>query len=500
MYRILQLRGKRFLLYSVVLAVILAAACRNPSGPPPPNTGDPARDEVVSQLTNSIKSAQTLLSDLNKLPEDGSVLYGDTYWISADQKKALADAIAEAQKNAEDPSLTPDELKDALDVLDAICNTAENAKQPGNKTANKTALLDKINEAKTEMTGVKTSTDGNNIPKYETWITQTELAGLQDAIKAAETLSKDVYARQEAVDAEVQKLADVINSFIPQEGKQPADALKLDALNAIITEAETLLSELKALQESVDGSDVYKDTLWISAARKKALEDAIAQAQKSADNEYIRPEQIDEAGTALAAAFDTAKEAKKLGTFTANKTELQKQIDAANAKNAGVIIISSNNGLDVKYPNNWVTEAMMTSLNAALAKAQTLNGDDLARQDDVNAAATNLAAAVAAFNKQEGRLIPGSVDRYTFEGPKDETITLPENKVLSWADDTLLTVTVDEAFDSYQWYVDGEIKPGATVNSITLNAKSFSVGTHTLTLKVKKDGVPYTKTLTFKVN
>ena len=159
----------------------------------------------------------------------------------------------------------------------------------------------------------------------------------------------------------------------------------------------------------------------------------------------------------------------------------------------------SINGSDVLTTATWVIKDMMDALEAALSSAVQLNGNPNARQEPVNEAAQKLAAAIKAFKPEPGLLTPGLVT-IIFDRPDDETITLTGAQNLSWAENTILTVTVTETFGSYQWYVDGVIRTGETGKSISLNARIFSVGAHTLTLKVTKGGVPYTKTLTFTVN
>jgi hypothetical protein len=64
----------------------------------------------------------------------------------------------------------------------------------------------------------------------------------------------------------------------------------------------------------------------------------------------------------------------------------------------------------------------------------------------------------------------------------------------------MLTITVQQSFSAYQWYVDGALLSGKTNNEITLAARDFHIGTHTVTVKVTANGMPYTKTLTFKVS
>jgi len=455
-----------------------------------------------SRLSGLITEAQNLLSVLNgsgyEESEDGKKVYTDTYWISAAQKQALTNAISEAQeaqRKASDNLSTQDAVDEACNALSAVYNTVNgNTGRLGTFVADKSALPALIAAAKEKIDGVKTSADGNDIPKYEHWVTSAIFNKLQTAITNADTLMKDSYARQTAVDAAVQALTGAIAAFNPQTGLKPFD---ISQLSGLITEARNLLAELEGLQESVDGANVYGDVEWISASMKHDLANAIFTAQIVADNESVTPDAAEQAMIALTAVYQSARDAKKFGTFTADKAELQAAIARAYAKMDGVL--TSNDGYDVLTSKEWVTQTEMAALDAALGTAIEENGKPYARQEDVTAEAQNLAAAIAAFIPKEGLLIPGLL-KITFARPDDETITLTGAQTLSWADNTPLLVTVAEAFDSYQWYIDGVIKAGETGISISLNARSFSTGAHTLTLKVAKNGVPYTKTLTFTVN
>jgi uncharacterized repeat protein (TIGR02543 family) len=86
-----------------------------------------------------------------------------------------------------------------------------------------------------------------------------------------------------------------------------------------------------------------------------------------------------------------------------------------------------------------------------------------------------------------------------FTGPRDETITLSGVKDLSWSANTSLTVSVSGSYSAYRWALDGAILAGKTASSLTLQAGNLSVKQHTLTAVVTKNGVEYTKRVTFTV-
>jgi hypothetical protein len=56
---------------------------------------------------------------------------------------------------------------------------------------------------------------------------------------------------------------------------------------------------------------------------------------------------------------------------------------------------------------------------------------------------------------------------------------------------------VDDTFTTYAWDVDGQTVAGTT-NSLTLLAQDYALGTHTVTVKVTKDG-KYAKWAQFEI-
>jgi hypothetical protein len=72
---------------------------------------------------------------------------------------------------------------------------------------------------------------------------------------------------------------------------------------------------------------------------------------------------------------------------------------------------------------------------------------------------------------------------------------------LSWKADTTLTMSVPaDSFAEYAWYLDNNSISGATSASLTLTARNFEIGSHTITLKVKaSDDKYYSKTVKFTV-
>jgi hypothetical protein len=55
-----------------------------------------------------------------------------------------------------------------------------------------------------------------------------------------------------------------------------------------------------------------------------------------------------------------------------------------------------------------------------------------------------------------------------------------------------------EGYTDIQWSVDGEA--AGTGGSFTVDAWDYALGTHSVTVELKKDGAPYSKTVAFTVN
>jgi len=248
---------------------------------------------------------------------------------------------------------------------------------------------------------------------------------------------------------------------------------------------------------STNGKDITAPAQWVTAEIKSAYLTVINNEKAKINNPVLSEEILSAAIASLAGAADAFDAAKALGRYV-NKSALQKAINDANAKMTGVN--KANDGSQLKITDKWATVAMFDNLNAALAAANEINNDEEADiQADIDSAANVLNSAIAAFIIKNGVLIETGFDfKVTFNKPQDETITLSAAQAISWLKNEYLEINVTEQFDTYQWYVDGKPIAG-NGNSIRINARDYSATTHTLTLRVTKNGAPYTKTLYFTV-
>jgi uncharacterized repeat protein (TIGR02543 family) len=92
-------------------------------------------------LDDALKAAQDYLDSLIVDSDANNVAQGSS-WVTAEAKKALEDAIAEAVAVLNDPLATDSELSDALDALATARQVFESAKQVGTKSNEQLAADD----------------------------------------------------------------------------------------------------------------------------------------------------------------------------------------------------------------------------------------------------------------------------------------------------------------------------------------------------------------------
>ena len=482
--------------------MLLAIACKTPTDGRD-SGGDNPPDKT--SLTDKITEAQALLDQLEALAEslDGTDIYTTSYWISSGDKWKLTVAIEDAQTIADSPNATAEEIQLALEALAEACNAANAAKKPGTKTVpepepvNKSALGAKMVEAEAFAEALQVAANGDNIPPNQDWVTDAEKAALLAAIAAAQAVAIDEDAAQDAVDSALAALTAACNEA--NSAKKKGTTPDKTALNAKIIEAEQAKANV-GWSESEDGSEYKPDQLWVTPAVYDALQAALSAAEQARDNAYATKAAVEAALASLTAALSAFD--PQPGISVADKTELNALIREVEEILASVQA-SDNNGLDVYDTLQWVTTAEKEALETALHEAQAIAGDHLAEQAEVDDIKDALQEIFDLFSPQPGKMAVGHLDFYvTFNLPGDEAITLGADETLSWVHNdplTIIVTDVTETFVSYQWRVDGIIR-GETGNTIALFARDFSVGTHTVTLKVTTaGGVPYTKTLIFTV-
>jgi hypothetical protein len=95
---------------------------------------------------------------------------------------------------------------------------------------------------------------------------------------------------------------------------------------------------------------------------------------------------------------------------------------------------------------------------------------------------------------------PGKTITVAFEGFGDESIDLTTNTNNDVSMGGALTATVTGSYTSYQWYMDGSSQSIGSYYAISIPiSQNVAEGEHTLAVVVVKDGIPYSKEVTFRV-
>jgi hypothetical protein len=474
---------------------MFAAACKNPVGPKK-GGGDeppPAIPANKAPLNEKINTADELFNRL-VTSDDGTDVLESEYWVVS--KWDLRLAIDDAKEIAGKADATAEEIQAALEALTAAYNKINDAKQLGTKSNDLRKKLDvEIAKAEALDNALKTSIDGNNIPANEDWVTSAVKTKLNSAITSAKAVAGDDGASAAELETALTELIAAYDEA--NDAKKKGTTPDKAALRAKIDEADGRMKDVKI---SDDGSQWRVDEWWVSPDVYNALDEALEAAIFERDNPNATKAGVDAALQALQAAL--SRFIPSPGKSEADKNELNTLIGEVTEKLNSVSV--SVDGSDIYTHVRWVTAGEKNSLQGVLNEALAIGKKPEALQEEVDGIVTRLRNALAAFVPKQGLLLSGAID-YAFAGPTDEAITLPAAQPLSWLQNDELHITVAETFDSYRWYVDGRVRVDENEQviddpEITLYAREFSQGTHTLTLRVTKNGVPYTKTLIFTVN
>jgi hypothetical protein len=81
--------------------------------------------------------------------------------------------------------------------------------------------------------------------------------------------------------------------------------------------------------------------------------------------------------------------------------------------------------------------------------------------------------------------------------PQDETITFDKTDDIVLAPGSVLQVTINESFDSYEWMLDSAILAGQNSSTVTVDCTPLAFGVHHLSAFVEKNGQLYSTNLRF---
>jgi hypothetical protein len=251
---------------------------------------------------NEAKTGVVTATGASNVPEG-------TKWVTQSVLDALNSAIADAEAKAVKPDATQSEVDTVVSALNSAITTFNNAKEDGSGTgvtvADKTALNNKIAEAKDAKTGVVAADNATALASGTVWVTTTAMTTFNAAIIAAETAAADVSATEQGVATAVTTLNNAITAF--NTAKATVTIADKTALGAAITTANAAKN---GVEESADGSGLNPGIVWVTPEAMTTFEAAITAAEGVDTNGNATQPQVDSAVTALnaaIAAFNAAK-------------------------------------------------------------------------------------------------------------------------------------------------------------------------------------------------
>ncbi|MDR1249787.1 MAG: hypothetical protein LBK63_10835 [Treponema sp.] len=260
----------------------------------------------------------------------------------------------------------------------------------------KSILITRIGEAEAAKTGVSIGERDQFAPDME-YVLQADLNTLNAAIAEAEAVRSSSSATQVDVNEAAATLNNAVQAFkarVKKDGTKSAGFTQ-EQLTELIGAAEATKQNVGI---SADGADISSGALWVTQADMIALNTAIniAKTATADTDDATRDDLYAALGTAIA-AFNAAR---KSGSSSAappaptDKSALITRIGEAAAAKTGVSIGTP----DQFAPGmEYVLQADVDTLNAAIVAAETVRDGSSATQAEVNDAAAALNNAVQAF-------------------------------------------------------------------------------------------------------
>ncbi len=242
-----------------------------------------------------------------------------------------------------------------------------------------------------------------------------------------------------------------------------AGSVDVSAIDTAISRANTAKAKYAV---SENGSEVYTDQYWVTAAQLATLNNAIT-AATTAKSTVSSAAAASTAASTLDAATASFELGKRAGLkIRIDTTVIDNAISSANSAKSGVL--SSVDGTDVDSSKKWVTAAQMSALNDAIDAAARAK-DTVQTADEANAAASALNSAVSTFNSQKANGSKVPVDKSSLTSSVNAARSLLSNTSVS-TDGSDITPDKDWVLSSVYSSFSSEISAAESV----LNSSSAS--------------------------
>lgn len=340
----------------------------------------------------------------------------------------------------------------------------------------KSSLTNKIDEAKTALSGVKKSTNGSDISVNEKWVTEEVYDALNTAIQTAESSQIN---SQEDVASAVNALNEALNTF----NSNIKDGLKVTVSNVTISpeSIDLVVGNTQKLEATVNTDGTDKTVKWES------------------DNKEVAT--VADDGTVTAVSTGTTKIKAISNADSTKSATCTVKVEAAQPTVTGVTISGAqNNGLVEKTSNLTLTA--------------TVNMSDSNTNSNVKWSSDN--SSVATIDESTGAVTfqgTGSVT-FTAKATADETkqasvtlnvyeITLSGDTTLNVGSNTVITANVTGITDpTFVWSFTGT-EGGITLtnnNTSAVTVNGVTAGSYNLTVNITSNGQTISKTVIVTVN
>ncbi|ONI46148.1 hypothetical protein AN641_02460 [Candidatus Epulonipiscioides gigas] len=261
-------------------------------------------------------------------------------------------------------------------------------------------LEDYIKDAITNIENVVVAESATYVPKGQKYVTSAEKTALENAIKAAEeALGSN---SQTEIDKAQDALLQAIDKF--EAAKKDGEFVGFASVVWLETQVTNANNAKSGIVEHNTGAAALEDgKKFVTSTDMKALTDAIASAQAMIDKykngaDADVQDEIDIEATKLGEAINTFRASIKVGTKTANVTELENAIATANNAMAGVIITEELDVSNVPKGQKFTNQKQIDILKDAIKVAQDFIATAPTNAADVTAATNTLNKAITEFN------------------------------------------------------------------------------------------------------
>jgi hypothetical protein len=444
-------------------------------------------------LNDVITAASTDKDGVETSTDSGSMNKAPgTKWVTTDVMSALTAAINAAQTVANKVVVTQNVVDNAVEALNTAIGAFTDAIQT--VVVNKTALNDAITAANSAKTGVEISTDSLSKDKAPgtKWVTDTVMTAFTTAIEAAQAVKDNDTATQNEVGTAVTALSTAKTTFTTATRTV---VINKTALNDAITAATTAKTGVEISTDSLS-KDKAPGTKWVTDTVMTAFTTAIEAAQAVVADTTATQNVVDNAVTALNTAKTTFTTATQ--TVVVNKIALNDAITAATAAKAYI----TSSETDPATGSKWVLPEDLATFNAAIEAAQTVKDHDTTTQNEVDTAVSDLNNAKSAFNDNLKDVTNGKVSESGIAITLWQNGTIANSSgstTISKTGNGSFTATVNSGYANVQWYVNSVLIDGSTMETITIRAVDYIIGTYRLVVTTFKDAVPYAAEISFTV-